>query len=204
VRDVRATAAALVAAGQLALAFGRVLRITYHPDGATPESDTDHTVMLGVIACALATEHFPGLDVGLVAQYALVHDLVEAYAGDTPTLRLPSPEGKADKQRREHAAYQRIRAEFAHTLSWLPARIDEYETRSVPEARFVRAVDKLMPKITHVLNDAATICRQGMSRAELADRYDAQAAEMAAYAADFPELFELRAVLVDQVLARLA
>jgi len=78
----------VVRLGQLALAFGRVNRITRHEDGTTPESDTDHTVMLGLIACALAERWYPHLDRGLVAQYALVHDLVEVYAGDTPTLAI--------------------------------------------------------------------------------------------------------------------
>jgi hypothetical protein len=54
-----------------------------------PESDTDHTVMLALIACALAPIVDARLDVGLVAQYALVHDLVEAYAG-TRTPCAPS------------------------------------------------------------------------------------------------------------------
>ena len=37
----------------LILRFGRVNRATYHPDGERPESDTDHTVMLGILACAV-------------------------------------------------------------------------------------------------------------------------------------------------------
>jgi putative hydrolase of HD superfamily len=188
----------------LVLDFGRVDRITFHPDGVTPESDTDHTVMLGLLACALADRYFPDLSVGLIAQYALVHDLVEVYAGDTPTLRMPSADATAAKQQREHAAYLRIQGEFAKTLPWLPTLIGGYEARFQPEARFVKALDKLLPKITHVLNGAVTIHQQGMTPVELADRYETQIGELEAYAADFPELFELRAVLVDRVLAQLA
>jgi 5'-deoxynucleotidase YfbR-like HD superfamily hydrolase len=65
--------------------------------------------MLGLIACAFAAAHLPDLDVGLIAQYALVHDLVEVYAGDTPTLRPLSAAAKARKRQREHHAYQRSR-----------------------------------------------------------------------------------------------
>jgi putative hydrolase of HD superfamily len=201
VHDPHTAADAMVDLGRLALDFGRVDRITYHPDGLTPESDTDHTVMLGLIACALADRHFPDLNVGLVAQYALVHDLVEVYAGDTPTLRMPTADAKAEKQQREHEAYQRICDRFVKTLPWLPILIGGYEARVTPEARFVKALDKLLPKITHLLNGAVTIRKQGMSRAELATRYETQIAELEVYAADFPELFELRAVLVDRVLA---
>lgn len=203
-RDPQVTADAVIALGGLSLDFGRVDRMTYHQDGITPESDTDHTVMLGLTACALAGQHFPDLNVGLVAQYALVHDLVEVHAGDTPTLRMPTADAKAAKQQREHAAYQRIEKEFVKTLPWLPILIGSYEAKATPEARFVKALDKLLPKITHLLNGAVTIRRQGMSIAELAERYEQQIGEMEAYAADFPELFELRAVLVERVLEQLA
>jgi putative hydrolases of HD superfamily len=70
----------LVDLARLALAFGRVDRTAvYHPDQTTPESDTDHTVMLGWAACAIAATWFPQLDLGLVAQFALVHDAPEVY-----------------------------------------------------------------------------------------------------------------------------
>jgi putative hydrolases of HD superfamily len=193
-------AGAVVDLGRLALDFGLVERITRHPDRWTPETDTTHTVMLGLIGCALAQRYFPELDSGRVAQFALVHDLVEVYAGDTPTLRMPSKAAREAKQRREKAAYQRIRAQFGTSLPWLPNLIGEYETQTAPEARFIKALDKLAPKFTHLLNGAVTVRREGMSTAELTARYAAQAEELQAYAADFPALLELRAVLVDRVL----
>lgn len=60
----------------LVLDFGKVDRITAHQDGVFPESDTDHTVMLGVIGVSLAKRLYNDLDLGLIAQFALVHDLV--------------------------------------------------------------------------------------------------------------------------------
>jgi 5'-deoxynucleotidase YfbR-like HD superfamily hydrolase len=199
-----ADTAAVIALGQLSLAFGRVDRITLHEDGMTPESDTDHTVMLGLIACAFAAKYSAELqlDVGLVAQYALVHDLVEVYAGDTPTLRALSGDAKQAKADREAAAWLRIREEFA-ALPWLAATIGQYELRRTPEARYVKAMDKLLPKITHILNGCSTIHAEGMSPAALADRYHAQLLELRTYAADFPRLFTLRVELVDHVMYRM-
>lgn len=195
-------ATSVVDLGRLSLAFGRVDRITYHEDGTTPESDTDHTVMLGLIACAFAAEHL-ALDLGRVAQYALVHDLVEVYAGDTPTLVALSSDAKQAKADRETAAWLRIRTEFA-ALPWLANTIGQYELRQIPEARYVKAMDKLLPKITHILNDCSTVRAQGMDRAALAARYEAQLLELKGYAADFPPLFDLRAELVALVMARFA
>jgi putative hydrolase of HD superfamily len=197
------TVDAVVRLGGVALDFGRVDRITYHPDGETPESDTTHTVMLGLLACSLAQRWFPGLRVGLVAQYALVHDVVEVYAGDTPTLRTQGADEKAAKQARERAAMMRLQGEFTGHLPWMPWMISTYEDLATPEARFVKLLDKLLPKITHILNGAVTIERQGMTRAELVARYEAQGRELDRYASEFPEVEELRRHLVDRVLEQI-
>lgn len=191
----------LVDLARLSLLFGRVDRITFHEDGKRPESDTDHTVMLGLAACALAEQYVPELNVGLVAQFALVHDLVEAYAGDMPTLRALSADRKAEKKAREHAAYRRIADEFDEQYSWLSMMIAIYEEQAYREARFVRALDKLLPKLTHILNACTTLRAQGVGVAELRARYELQERELLAYAADFPVLMDLRAELVDRVLA---
>jgi putative hydrolases of HD superfamily len=190
----------VIALGEVALRFGRVDRITYHPDGRRPETDTDHTVMLGLVGCALAPLVRADLNVGLVAEYALIHDLPEVYAGDTPTLAILIPEQKAAKVRRELAAVARLGAEF-EALPWLPARIAEYEAQMTPEARYVRALDKCMPKITHVLNNLATVRAQGHTRAEIGARYEQQAEELRGYAADFPVLLDLYDALVARELA---
>ena len=68
----RATAIA-----QLALRFARVERVTRHEDGVRPETDTDHSIMLALVACDLAPE---GLSRPRVAEFSVVHDLVEAYS----------------------------------------------------------------------------------------------------------------------------
>lgn len=193
---------AVVHLGQLALAFGRVNRATYHEDGVTPESDTDHTVMLALIACAIAARTEPGLDVGLVAQMALIHDLVEVYAGDTATLRIDAT-GLADKRAREAAALERLRAEFAATLPWLPEMLALYEEQKIPEARFVRGLDKAMPKITHLGNGARYLREQDMGRAEATAVYARQAADIRAYAGEFTAALAVRDALVDRMLDRL-
>ncbi|GAA3635133.1 HD domain-containing protein [Microlunatus ginsengisoli] len=186
----------VVRLADLCLEFGRVERLCRHPDGVRQETDTDHTVMLGVVGCAFAARHLPWLDPGLVAQYALVHDLVEVYAGDTVTLRIDAATRRR-KQAAEAAAAARLRAEFGGALPWLPDTIAAYEDRAAPEARYVKALDKLLPKITHLLNDAVVLRDEGMGRAELAARYAAQLVELHGYASDFPPLFELRRQLLD-------
>jgi putative hydrolase of HD superfamily len=188
----------LLELGSLSLDFGRVDRITFHQDGTTPESDTDHTVMLGLVACAFAEHALPDLDRGLIAQYAFVHDLVEVYAGDTNTLRIDDA-GRADKAAREADAAKRLRGKFVW-LPWLPETLTAYEQLSTPEARYVKAMDKLLPKLTHLLNGMATLKAEDVSHVELARRYQEQAGELRSYAGDFPPLLALHKELVDTLL----
>ncbi len=147
--------------GNLILAFGRVDRLTCHPDGERRETDTDHTVMLGIIACAYANVFAPRLDLGKIAQFALIHDLVEAYAGDTATFHIMSSEEKDEKEARERAALERIRKEYDDVFPWIGETLEAYESLESPEARFVKVMDKVLPKITHILNKGVVSVRLG-------------------------------------------
>lgn len=186
--------------GRLVLAFANVNRRTYHEDGVTPESDTDHTVMVSVCACALAQKLYSDrLDLGLVAQFATVHDLVEAYASDTDTFGLDA-EGRKAKDEREHQAFLRIQKEFHGTFPWLPETIEKYESLDTPEARFVKTVDKQMSLITNVINGGARFKRDKLSEEAWWDSY--QKVTMPAkikYGAEFPELIAMIDELTEEV-----
>ncbi len=206
--EVRRLADSTVELGALALLLGRRDRSSLHPDGVTYESVTDHTVMVSMVACALAARLYPAdLYVGVVAEFATVHDLVEAYAHDTPTLRLPTSEQKADKVRREREAFKRIAEEFGETFGWLVERLRQYEEQDIPEARWVRAVDNAVVKTTHLLNGCAAPRAIGMHVAELSERYAIQYRELfgpGGYAADFPRLGQVYQELVGLEIATLA
>lgn len=187
---------AVIDLGNLILAFGRVDRATYHPDGVTKESDTDHTVMLGIIACAFADTFAPNLDRGAIAQFALVHDLVEVYAGDTHTLRTLTEEQKKDKDAREHAALERIKQEFDSVFPWISRTIESYERLDMQEARFVKFVDKVLPKISHLLSNGTLLKEHSVGKEEVDGIHEQQYATISAsYGADQPEVRRLYASL---------
>lgn len=184
----------------LALAFGRIDRAcATHPDG-TPESDSDHTVMLAWLAPALVAVTAPWLDAGLVAQFAIVHDAVEVFAGDTPTLRIDAA-GRRAKAAREEQARLRWHAELDGTLGWLPAMISRYEAQREPEARFTRAVDKCLPLFVHLACGCADLRAYGVTAAELKGIIAQERDMIAAYAGDFPWLLELRDELAARAVA---
>lgn len=197
--DIDELVASVQDLGVLALDFGRVQRVTFHQDGVTPETDTTHTVMLVLLACALA-ERIGGLDVGAVAQLAAVHDVPEVYALDTSTLRLPTAEEHAAKVARERVASARITRRFIETLSWLPLNLYMYEHQTEREARFVWGVDKICPKITHIANGCVTPRAQGVGADELADRYDHQRVQMLDRCGEWPVLIDVYDRLVEEEL----
>jgi putative hydrolase of HD superfamily len=193
-----AHAQGLVQIGKLVLDFAKVNRATFHEDGIRPESDTDHTVMLSVCACALAERLYPDLDLGKVSQFAIVHDLVEAYAGDTDSFGITS-ENKASKDEREHEAYMRIKSEFENVFPWIPETVARYEALDTKEARFVKTVDKAMSKVTHVLNGGQYFKNRGLSQEDFIRDYTTvmRTAEQK-YGAEFPEIITLLEGLMEE------
>ncbi len=133
--------------GGFLIDFAKVNRQTHLDPQGTLESDTDHTVMLSAIACAVAAELHPEYDLGKIAQYALVHDMVEVYAGDVDTIN-PHTVDHTAKAKSEQAALAKIKLRFGSTFSWIHKTIEAYESLQDPESRFVKTIDKVMPAIT--------------------------------------------------------
>lgn len=133
--------------------FGRTYRITYHDDGVTKESDTDHTVMLNIFACALASKYAPELDLGLISQFAIVHDFIEVYCGDTDTSKGLTDLERNNKKYREMLALKKLEKDYGEDFPWLIETVKKYESLDTNEAKFIKVLDKVMPKLSHILNN---------------------------------------------------
>lgn len=132
---------------RLALSFARVERVTRHEDGARIETDSDHAIMLILLAAEFAP---PSLSRGRIAEFAAVHDLAEAYAGDVQTLTIDAA-GRAAKDQREEEARHKIGADLG-SESWIVRTLAAYEAQEEIEAQWVKIMDKVTPKLTHLLN----------------------------------------------------
>jgi putative hydrolases of HD superfamily len=104
------------------------------------------------MAAVVLSEHADEpVDTARVTEMLLLHDLVEIDAGDT--FVYADATAKQAQDIAEAAAADRI---FGLLPPDQGARLravwDEFESRSTPEARFAKAVDRLMPM---VLNRAA-------------------------------------------------
>lgn len=141
--------------GALAMAFARVERVPRYTEEAR-ENDAEHSYMLALVANELAARMYPKLNAGLVTQFAIVHDLIETVTGDVATFHH-SAEQMAAKQLVEHAALNQLVDSLpVHTGQLL----NEYEKQQQPEARFVKAVDKLLPVIVDILGHGKKVMRE--------------------------------------------
>lgn len=187
-REVENLFEKLVELSALSFQYGETYRATTYPDGKTFESDTDHSFMLGLIACALRDLCAPELDRGKLAEYALIHDLVEVYAGDTATLGMID---KSEKEDREHQALLRLKKEWDPTFPWLAECIENYENQTEPEARFIKVLDKLMPSLTQMQNGGEVFERLQVPPADVIKGKDIQREWLHETAKEWPLLIDL-------------
>lgn len=138
--------------GRVAADFSRVYRGPRYADNR-PESDVEHSYMLGLIAPEIAHLYFPQLNPYLVGEYSKVHDLVEIKTGDVITFNL-TEEQLAAKEAAEQKALEELLGELPPYTSSL---LREYEKQEAPEARFVRAVDKLMPFVVDIVGQGSRL-----------------------------------------------
>ncbi|MEI6810545.1 MAG: HD domain-containing protein [Candidatus Nomurabacteria bacterium] len=188
----------LIDIARLTFKFALVDRVTMLEDGEMYESDTDHTVMLAVCACALVESLYKDkLDIGKVAQFAIVHDLVEAYAGDTNSINI-TDENREAKEIREAESLKRIEGELGGVYPWVHKTIEEYERLDTKEAQFIKTLDKVMPKISHALNKGIALKKLGVSKEETESHFLVQTKEYKEkYGKDFPELIDILEEVMD-------
>jgi putative hydrolases of HD superfamily len=129
----------------------RFLRLTYlfrdverevlYSDNKRKENDLEHSGQLALLAWYLIKSQNLKLDENKAIKYALVHDLVEAYAGDTFIYDASKNKTKAIREKRAIQKLKKTYPEFSemHTL------IEEYESFANKESKFIYALDKLIP-----------------------------------------------------------
>lgn len=133
----------------LAERLKRELRHSWLSDGRR-ESVAEHSWSMSLLAL-LAHRHLQrAVEIGHVLKIIIVHDLVEALAGDVPFFE--TGDRKAGKAAREREAIEAIRSRLQGPVGqeifdlW-----HEFEARVTPEARFAAALDNLEVQMQHNL-----------------------------------------------------
>jgi len=151
----------------------RVKRVSRLPDEKEFRNTGEHTFELALLAWYICSAEKLELNIEKVLKYALAHDIVEAYSGDTPISNLEGQKTKAD---RESAALVRIEQEFPEFRE-LTKTIHEYEKRDNPESKFVYALDKLIDPLDASMETSQSIWKDiGMSFAKLRNYKDPKVA----------------------------
>ena len=125
------------------------------------ENDVEHSWSVAFLACSLAPEIDTNLDVGKIAQFAIAHDLIEVFAGDTSPWH--NQQTRESKDEREEKALQHIEKQFAR-FPWVINTIKEYESRASDEAKFVWAVDKVIILLMRYLDKGRYYVENGITK----------------------------------------
>ena len=131
-----------------------VERQTLLLDKMRQENSAEHSWHFGLLAmtlfeyCAL-----DGVDLNRVLKMALVHDLIEIYAGDTPAMDISAQAGK--EEREQEAAdklFTQLPTEQAAEFREL---WEEFEAMQTPDARYAAAADCLQSFLNNYKNKGA-------------------------------------------------
>lgn len=123
-------------------------------DSERSENDSEHSYSLAMLAWYIKTTHKLNLNTERLFEYALAHDLVEVYAGDTFFYHTNEAVSQ-DKIKRELAAAETLRTEFSE-FPELHEIIEKYEQKSDAESRFIYALDKMEPVLNIYLDKGRT------------------------------------------------
>jgi len=115
------------------------------------ESVPEHSWRLAVFAMVLEKE-FPDIDMQRVMELSIVHDFGEIYDGDIPAFK----EDPNKLEREEKAIKRLVESLPAETQNKIIDLWKEYNACETPEAKLVKALDKLETLIQHNSVDIPT------------------------------------------------
>lgn len=122
-----------------------VLRTAYTSSGRN-ESTAEHSWRLCLMAITFE-EELGDLDFVRVLKMCVIHDLGEALHGDVPAIEQHAHPNRSEQERRDLVTL--TRELDASTGAGILSLWDEYERAASPEARAVKALDKLETLLQH-------------------------------------------------------
>lgn len=149
--------------------FQGVERGVVVPGSTRKENDTEHSYNLALAAWLIIEKDQLPLDINLCLKYALVHDLVEVYAGDSFAL---DPLQVAKKEEKELSALKII--ENDSLTSELAGYIKEYASLTNEEAKFIYSLDKLMPAFGILYGKESVWKTHDMSQPDWEEKFKAK------------------------------
>jgi putative hydrolases of HD superfamily len=140
-----------------------VERKAYVSNLSRRENSAEHSWHLALGLLTLARELDLEIDLPKALQMAIVHDLCEIDAGDTPAYGPARP----DQHEAELACVQRLAGyglQFGAELRdlWL-----EYEAQQTRESRWIKVLDRVMPFLVNLACEGRNWTEQSISRSQV-------------------------------------
>jgi putative hydrolases of HD superfamily len=140
-----------------------VERKAYVSNRSRRENSAEHSWHLALGLLMLARELEIDIDLPKALTMAIIHDLCEIDAGDTPAY---GPE-RADQHEAERRCINRLAGyglAFGNELRelWL-----EYEAQETRESRWVKVLDRVMPFLVNIACEGRNWQEQSISRSQL-------------------------------------
>lgn len=132
-----------------------VLRQTLLMDKSRQETDAEHSWHFAMMAWVLeAYAVDEEVNINRVIKMALLHDLVEIYAGDTFAY---DTEGYESKMQREKEAADKLFALLPlEQAKEYRALWEEFDAMVTPDAKYASAIDRLQPFISNYMTNGHT------------------------------------------------
>lgn len=137
-------------------AVQNVERVARIPNETRLRNTAEHTFELVMFCWYLLNVNKIDLNQEKILTYALAHDLIEAYAGDS---YIYDDAARHDKEEREEKALQQLQENFQEFPELINI-IKRYERRADEESKFVYAADKLIDPLNISMETANSFWKE--------------------------------------------
>lgn len=144
--------------------FSEVKRSLYVAGKDEWGNDVLHSMSVAFLAWRIYDILALDIDLEKILKYAMIHDLVEIYAGDVNAYADPAAREK--KKRSEAASLKRIAKDMAGDFPDLAPLIQHYEDKDDEESLFVWSVDKIQALVQSKLDNYHAYYSQGVTSDE--------------------------------------
>jgi len=140
-----------------------VYRSAYVSDRSRHENSAEHSWHLAIGLLTVARELNLEIDLPKALVMALIHDICEIDAGDTPIYGGARP----DQHDREQACIDRLAGHGPQFGLELRDLWNEFEAQQTPESRWVKVLDRLMPFIVNLATEGRSWREQAVARSQV-------------------------------------
>lgn len=146
-----------------------VARKTLLADGSRQETDAEHSWHFALMAMVLYEYcDCKNVNIDRVIRMALVHDLIEIYAGDTFAYDV---KGNESKLAREAAAADRLFAILPEDQAVTYRKLwEEFDAMETADAQYAASIDRLQPIINNFLTAGHTWQLGNVTSAQVYER----------------------------------